>query len=109
MVGDHKEPNYIAIWAWLGVLTMLEIGIANAPIVKVLIVVSLVGLAVAKAALVAMYFMHLRFETRTLGLIAVTPALLLILLTFAVYPDAMGFFFDRVGNAAPQVQAGPRH
>jgi hypothetical protein len=34
-----------------------------------------------------MYFMHLRFEARTLSLIAVTPLLLGALLIFILVPD----------------------
>jgi caa(3)-type oxidase subunit IV len=48
-----------------------------------------VGFAVSKAALVAMYFMHLRFETRTLGAIAVTPLAIATLLVFLLLPDGL--------------------
>jgi hypothetical protein len=34
-----------------------------------------------------MYFMHLRFEKRTLALIALSPVALCVLLTFALLPD----------------------
>jgi cytochrome c oxidase subunit 4 len=43
---------------------------------------------VAKAALVALYFMHLKFENRTLGIIAVTPMILCVFLLFMLMPDA---------------------
>ncbi len=46
------------------------------------------ALAVGKAAMVAMYFMHLKFETRTLGLIALTPLAIATLLVFVIMPDA---------------------
>jgi hypothetical protein len=36
---------------------------------------------------VAMYFMHLKLETRTLGLIAVTPLVIATLLVFVLLPD----------------------
>ena len=49
--------------------------------------VLLCALAVTKAALVAMYFMHLKLETRTLGLIAVTPLAIATLLVFVLLPD----------------------
>ncbi|MGH7321742.1 MAG: cytochrome C oxidase subunit IV family protein, partial [Candidatus Rokuibacteriota bacterium] len=48
------------------------------------------ALAVSKAVLVAMYFMHLRFETRTLGYIALTPLILGALLVFILLPDHRG-------------------
>jgi len=68
--GEHTHPNYMAIFWCLAVLTVVEIAVIFMPLAKLTIGVLLVGFALAKAALVAMYFMHLRFETRTLGLIA---------------------------------------
>jgi hypothetical protein len=37
--------------------------------------------------MVAMYFMHLKFETKTLGWIAVTPLAIATLLLFVILPD----------------------
>jgi cytochrome c oxidase subunit 4 len=87
MANHHKEPNYMFIFYALAVLTAIEIGVFKLPIAKILIAILLVGLALSKAALVAMYFMHLRFEKRTLALIAITPLLLCVLLVFALLPD----------------------
>lgn len=87
MTAAHKTPNYMAIFWWLLALTIIEIAVIYTPLAKLLIVILLVGLALSKAALVAMYFMHLRFEPRTLGLIALTPLLLCALLVFALLPD----------------------
>jgi cytochrome c oxidase subunit IV len=84
----HDEPNYMLIFYWLASLTALEVGVAYAPIPKVLMIALLVGLAIAKATMVAMYFMHLKFERRTLGLIALTPPLLLVMFVCVTYPDA---------------------
>ena len=61
--------------------------VAYAPIPKAAMVGSLIGLAWVKAVLVAMYFMHLRFERRTLALIACVPVMLIIFLTFMLVPD----------------------
>ena len=61
MATAHTEPNYMAIFGWLFVLTVVEIAVIFLPIAKLLIAIMLVGLALSKAALVAMYFMHLRF------------------------------------------------
>jgi caa(3)-type oxidase subunit IV len=84
---EHKEPNYIAIFVWLGVLTVAEIAVTFLPTSRVLIGILLVGMALSKAALVALYYMHLRFERSTLGAIALTPLLLCVLLVFALLPD----------------------
>lgn len=83
----HKHPNYMAIFWYLAILTVIELGVIFLPLGKFTIGVLLVGLAVGKASLVAMYFMHLRFETRTLGLIAITPLAIATLLIFLLLPD----------------------
>jgi cytochrome c oxidase subunit 4 len=87
MKDAHAEPNYIAIFYWLTALTALEIGVIYMPLVKLVIAILLIGLAISKASLVAMYFMHLKFEKPTLVLIALCPVTLCILLTFALLPD----------------------
>ena len=87
MTADHAEPNYIAIWIYLGLLTVLELIVAYAPIPKAAMVGLLIGLAWVKAVLVAMYFMHLRFERRTLAVIACIPIVLVTFLTFMLVPD----------------------
>ncbi|MFQ5881888.1 MAG: cytochrome C oxidase subunit IV family protein [Candidatus Methylomirabilales bacterium] len=87
MTTAHKTPNYIAVFWWLLALTIIEIAVIYMPLAKILIAILLVGLALSKASLVAMYFMHLKFEPRTLGLIALTPLFLCVLLVFALLPD----------------------
>ena len=84
---EHKHPNYMAIFWYLAVLTVVELAVIFTPFGKLTIGVLLCALAVTKAALVALYFMHLRFETRTLGLIAVTPLAIATLLVFLILPD----------------------
>ena len=84
---EHKHPNYMAIFWYLAVLTVVEIAVIFMPVGKLTIGVLLCALAVTKAGLVAMYFMHLRFEARTLGLIAVTPLAIATLLVFVILPD----------------------
>lgn len=101
MARTHEQPNYIAIFWWLLALTILEVGVIFLPIARVLIAILLVGLALSKAALVAMYFMHLKFERRTLGLIALTPLLLCVLLVFALLPDLTGTTHQTGGAPAP--------
>lgn len=90
MSAMHQEPNYMNIFYALTVLTAVEIGVVFVPMAKVIIAVMLVLLALAKAALVAMYFMHLKFEKRTLGIIALTPLILCTLLILSLLPDLTG-------------------
>jgi len=71
MTEAHKVPNYMAIFWWLAGLTIVEVGYST--ILphqhKALLIVGLVGFAAIKASMVALYFMHLRFERKTLGVL----------------------------------------
>jgi cytochrome c oxidase subunit 4 len=71
------------------VLTVVEIAVIFMPIAKLAVGVMLVSLASAKAALVALYFMHLRLETKTLGYVALTPVLIGTLLVLVLLPDSL--------------------
>jgi cytochrome c oxidase subunit 4 len=83
----HPSPNYMAIFWWLAVLTVIEVAVIFTPLPRLVIGILLVALAVSKASLVALYFMHLRFETTTLGLIALSPLVVATLLMFLLVPD----------------------
>jgi len=84
----HQHPNYMMIFWILAILTVLEVGVIFMPMPRITINVLLGAMALAKAALVAAYFMHLRFEARTLGVIAVTPLAIAVLLIFVILPDS---------------------
>lgn len=87
MTARHEQPSYITVFWWLLALTITEVIVIFLPLQRLLIGLLLVSLALSKASLVAMYFMHLRFERRTLGLIAITPLVLCLLLVFGLLPD----------------------
>ena len=85
----------------------VEIGVVFLPFGKMVNGTLLTALAVGKAALVAMYFMHLKFETRTLGLIALTPLAVATLLVFVILPDS--FFVDHKTAEVKKPAAGAKH
>ena len=78
-----KHPPYIGIWVMLAVLTMVELTVAFLPWPKRIIIALLVGLAIWKALLVALYYMHLRFETYRLRILAIAPLPLAVILVTA--------------------------
>jgi cytochrome c oxidase subunit 4 len=85
----HAEPNYMAVFVALTVLTIAEVAVVYFHFLpKLAIAGSLVIMAFTKAICVAAYFMHLKFERKTLALIAATPIALIIFLTFMLLPDA---------------------
>jgi cytochrome c oxidase subunit 4 len=88
------HPNYMGVFWWLLALTLLEVIFGSLPVgpsyphlAKIFLLVSM---AVGKAALVALYFMHLKFEVRTLGIIALTPMILCAFFLFMLMPDSYG-------------------
>ena len=101
----HKHPNYMAIFWYLAILTVIELAVIFMPLGKFTIGVLLCALALGKAALVAMYFMHLRFEARTLGLVAVTPLAIATLLVFILLPD--GFAMIKKTEMRKAVETAP--
>jgi cytochrome c oxidase subunit 4 len=83
----HRHPNYIGVWVLLAVLTAVELGVAFLPWSKLVIVLLLIGLAVWKALLVALYYMHLRFEPNRLRILAIAPLPLAVILVVAVIQE----------------------
>jgi caa(3)-type oxidase subunit IV len=70
MEQEHKTPNYMAIFYWLAGLTVVEVAWATLLHTNRLpLVVGLVAFAGIKALLVALFFMHLKFERKSLGII----------------------------------------
>jgi cytochrome c oxidase subunit 4 len=73
------------VWGVLAALTVMEVFYAFLDIPKVYLAVGLIMMAIWKALLVALYYMHLRFEPRRLWVLAASPLpLVAILLVFVL-------------------------
>lgn len=73
-----KQPNYLAVFAILAVITVLEVTVfSGTPFVLVL-------LSVSKVALVAMYYMHLKFENLSLTAVFMFPLPFVLLIAVVV-------------------------
>jgi len=83
----HSHHNYIQIFIILSVLTAVEVGVTFFGLPKALLVILLVSLALWKASLVALHFMHLKIEKKTLTLIAIVPFVLCVFLSLMLLPD----------------------
>jgi caa(3)-type oxidase subunit IV len=83
----HSQNNYIKIFIILSVLTVIEVGLVYMGLPKMLLATLLVIFAVWKAALVAMHFMHLKFEKKTLTIVALVPFVLCVFLILMLLPD----------------------
>lgn len=97
---EHHGPSYIVILGILLVLTVVTVAVAYVDMGNFNIVVAMF-VASIKALLVAMYFMHLKFEDTMTRFYAVVPILLLAIMIG-------GMFIDnpfRVDPRAPEVIA----
>jgi cytochrome c oxidase subunit 4 len=89
----HKGPTqaaYLLVWAGLLVLTALTVVAASLDLARGAVALAL-GIAAVKSALVALYFMHLRWEKRLLIrlMLPITLATLAIFIGLT-YTDILG-------------------
>jgi len=86
---EHKHPPYILIWIVLLVLTLAEVAMSlyMTNVSRVWLAVGLILMAVWKAVLVAMYYMHLKYEPARLWILAVSPLPLAVILVLAVISE----------------------
>lgn len=68
--------TYLIIWMWLSGLMLLGVGLSELPIPKATIVLLVLALSSGKAALVSLYYMHLKFDRRLLALVLLAPIVL---------------------------------
>ena len=82
--------GYLRVFLTLVVLTAAELGLVYVPgIAHTALIAGLVLLALAKAALVLLFFMHLAGETRALKLTVPLPFLLPALFALVLMSDAV--------------------
>jgi cytochrome c oxidase subunit 4 len=82
---EHKRPNYVLIWLYLFLMTVAEVALAfELPLSRNVKLLLLLFLAVWKALLVALFFMHLKFERWRLRIIFMVPLPLAAILITAV-------------------------
>lgn len=87
MSSTTHQNNYIKIFIILSVLTAIEVWITFWGLPKMILATLLVIFALWKAALVALHFMHLKFEKKTLTIIALIPFVLCTFLILMLLPD----------------------
>jgi cytochrome c oxidase subunit IV len=84
---SHQHASvrtYIRIALILTLITALEVGVIYIRLLTPIVVPLLLAMAAAKFALVAMYFMHLRYDPRPVSAVFVGPLLLATGLAVAV-------------------------
>ena len=86
----RKHPPYLLIWLYLAILTAAELGLAfELPISQNVKLLLLMVLAIWKAALVGMFFMHLKFERWGLRIMAIAPLPLAAIFILAALTESL--------------------
>ncbi len=80
--------SYIIVWLALLVLTAVTWGVSYVNLGMGNVAVALL-IASVKAALVALFFMHLRYENKLVWTFALVPLLFLALIIFGTLSDTM--------------------
>jgi caa(3)-type oxidase subunit IV len=87
MTTGRAHPNYTAVWIWLLALLGVGLGASLVPGARAVGLVVIFATAIAKALLVALNFMHLRFESGLIYAIALIPLVFVAILAVALFPD----------------------
>lgn len=86
MTAEARRPNYFVVWLWLVGLVFISIGASFfLPKGAALLLIFLVALI--KAVLVLLNYMHLKYEKPVLYALVVVPLLIVAILVFALFPD----------------------
>ena len=89
MKDSHANPtyaHYLLIWAWLIALLIAGTFVSQLPIAHKTAVLTILFISLIKALLVALFYMHLKFEkVFPLWVVAIFPFFLIGLATFLVF------------------------
>lgn len=83
----HPRTNYFTIYLWLIGLLSVSVAAVHLPFSTGMTVTIIFLIAIAKAVIVAAYFMHMRFEKWLIHSIAIIPVILFIIMTLTLIPD----------------------
>ena len=86
-IDEHTHPPYMKIWGVLAVLMLGKVLVGLSGLPKGIAVAILVLISLLSATLVALYYMHLRFETKRLWLLAFVPFPLVAILILTVIQE----------------------
>ena len=80
---------FLYVWFWLLGLTGVEVFLAYEQLGVRLMLTLLMGLSIIKASLIISYFMHLRYERRSLALMLMPALVFVIMMLFVFFPDSL--------------------
>ncbi|MBI4341212.1 MAG: cytochrome C oxidase subunit IV family protein [Candidatus Omnitrophica bacterium] len=87
-----SAKTYLIIWGWLAALMLVGVALSERhilPFSRGVVILTIVILSTIKAALVVLYYMHLKLDRRTLVFIALTPFVLIALAVGLLYSSKL--------------------
>jgi len=90
MIGERTHPNYVLVWYWLLGLALASVLVSALPLSHMFTIVLVFTAAMVKALLVALYYMHLRFERWLIYALALMPLVLFGILLLVLLPEMAG-------------------
>jgi len=84
---DKAHPPYMMIWGVLAVLMFAKVGVSLVGMPQWLSITLLVTISLVSALLVALYYMHLKFEQKRVWVLAAIPIPLIIILILVVIQE----------------------
>ena len=79
----------LGVWFWLVLITLVEVFLAYIKLGLATMLILLLGLSVVKSVLIIAYFMHLRFEKRSLAWTLIPAMVVTICLLAVFFPDSL--------------------
>ena len=76
-----SNRTYLIVFAWLTVMTAIEVAVAAVALPENVKVIVLIALAVIKAALVVLYYMHLKYDSKWYWITLIVPIFFVLLLS----------------------------
>lgn len=87
MSEEAHHPNYVAVWVWLVLLAAFSVVLSFLPLSQPITLLLLFEAALVKALLVAIYFMHLKFEGLFIYSLVIVPLVFFGILLLVLMPE----------------------
>jgi len=89
---EHANVPYYKILGWLTFLTAAEIAWTFFGLNRAMLIAGLGVMALVKAALVFLYYMHMKYEARALWFVMAFPMVLIFVMVAGFLPDAVKYW-----------------
>jgi cytochrome c oxidase subunit IV len=93
---EGSKRVFMFVWVWLVLITFLEVFLAYQQLEIKVMLSLLMSLSVVKASLIIAYFMHLRYEKRSLALTLMPAMVFVICMMFVVFPDSFRIYLQHL-------------